>query len=215
MHSWLSRAKARDISYAGRCSQLETKKMSSTEIEEIIKSRFPVLNKDSIIAISKFSSFLNFKKGEKLIYEGKKHHSFYLILKGSVKAYYTKETKEVCSWFAFENEVIATIKTFNGLVSNETIVLLEDSKLIQFNTESIKELAVTNLDVSHLLIDILTEHTVFLEDKLYQLQFMSSEERYKGVVNAIPEILQKVSLTDLASFLGISRENLSRIRGKR
>ena len=70
--------------------------MNSTEIEEIIKSRFPVLNKDSVIAFAKFSSFLNFKKGKKLIYEGKKHHSFYLILKGSAKAYYTKETKEVC-----------------------------------------------------------------------------------------------------------------------
>lgn len=186
--------------------------MNSTEIEEIIKSHFPVINKDSVIAFAKFSSFLNFKKGKKLIYEGKKHHSFYLILKGSAKAYYTKETKEVCSWFAFENEVIATIKTFNGLPSNETIVLLEDSKLLQFKTESIKELANTNLDVSHLLNYIITEHAVFLEEKLYQLQFMSSEERYKALINMAPEILQKVSLTDIASYLGVSRETLSRIR---
>ena len=91
-------------------------------------------------------------------------------------------------------------------------MLLEDSKLLQFKTESIKELANSNLDVSHLLNYIITEHAVFLEEKLYQLQFMSSEERYKALINVAPEILQKVSLTDIASYLGVSRETLSRIR---
>ncbi len=186
--------------------------MNKTEIQEIIKSHFPTLNKDSVIILSKYASFLNLKKRTELISERKRHHNFYLILKGSAKAYYTKESKEVCSWFAFENEIVATIRAFNGLPSNETIVLLEDSKLLQFKTESIKELANTNIDVSHLLNYIITEHAVFLEEKLYQLQFMSSEERYKALINVAPEILQKVSLTDIASYLGVSRETLSRIR---
>ena len=189
--------------------------MNKTEIQEIIKSHFPTLNKDSAIFLSKHSSFLNLKKKTELISQGKMHHNFYLLLKGSVKAYYTKESKEVCSWFAYENEVVATIRTFHGQVSNETIVLLEDSKLIQFKTEPIKKLAAINLDVSHWINEIITEHAVFLEEKLYQLQFMSSEERYKELINVAPEILQKVSLTDIASYLGISRETLSRIRMKK
>lgn len=189
--------------------------MNSTEIQAVIQSHFSSLKQDSIIAFAKHSSFLYAKKGTKLIDEGKRHHNFYLILTGSVKAYYTKEIKEVCSWFAFENEVVATIRTFNGLASNETVVLLEDSTLIQVKTEAIKKLAVTNLDVSHLINDIITEHAVFLEEKLYQLQFMSSEERYNALIKVAPEILQKVSLTDIASFLGVSRETLSRIRGKK
>lgn len=189
--------------------------MNKTEIQETIKSHFPTLNRDSVIILSKYASFLNLKKRTELISEGKRHYNFYLILKGSVKAYYTKDAKEVCSWFAFENEIVATIRAFNGLPSNETVVLLEDSELIQFKTASVKEFAKTNLDGSHLLNYILTEHTVFLEEKLYQLQFMSSEERYNALINVAPEILQKVSLTDIASYLGISRETLSRIRGKK
>ena len=82
-------------------------------------------------------------------------------------------------------------------------------------TKSIKELAKTNLDISHLMNCIIIEHAVFLEEKLYQLQFMSSEERYKALTNVGPEILQKVSLTDIASYLGVSRETLSRIRKKK
>jgi len=59
------------------------------------------------------------------------------------------------------------------------------------------------------------EHALFLEEKLYQLQFMSSEERYNALVDVAPEVLQKVSLTDIASYLGVSRETLSRIRNKK
>lgn len=189
--------------------------MTNTKIQEVIKSHFPRLKKDAIIGLAEYSSFQNFKKGTKLITEGKRHLNFYLLIKGSTKAYYTKESKEVCSWFAFENEVIATIRTFNGQPSNETIVLLEDSKLIQFKTEPIKKLAANNLDVSHWIIETITEHAVYLEERLYQLQFMSSEERYHALINVAPEILQKITLTDIASFLGVSRETLSRIRGKK
>jgi CRP-like cAMP-binding protein len=44
---------------------------------------------------------------------------------------------------------------------------------------------------------------------------MSSEERYNALVDVAPEVLQKVSLTDIASYLGVSRETLSRIRNKK
>ncbi len=189
--------------------------MSNIEIQEVIKLNFPNLKKESLIFFAKHSSILNSTKGTKLVSEGKKHNYFYLILKGCAKAYYIKDSKEVCSWFAFENEVLATIRTFNGQPSNETILLLEDSKLIQFNTKSFKELASINLDVSHLINDIISEHAVFLEEKLYQLQFMSSKERYKALLKVAPEVLQKVSLTDIASYLGVSRETLSRIRRKK
>jgi CRP-like cAMP-binding protein len=59
---------------------------------------------------------------------------------------------------------------------------------------------------------LIKEHALFLEYKLNGLQFMTSEERYHKLVLDFPEILQKVSLTDIASYLGISRETLSRIR---
>jgi CRP-like cAMP-binding protein len=44
---------------------------------------------------------------------------------------------------------------------------------------------------------------------------MNSQERYKALIKDSPEILQRVSLTDIASFLGVSRETLSRIRAKK
>jgi CRP-like cAMP-binding protein len=187
-------------------------KMDKSKLQEKLKSFFPNLEEDSLHAFMKHSSYSKSTKGTILISEGKRHGYFYIILKGGVKSYYSKESKEVCMWFAFENEAIGTITTYEGLPSKETVELLQDSELIRFEIEKIKELSRKSLSVIHLLNDLVIEHTLCIEERLYQLQFMSSEERYNALFETTPEILQRVSLTDIASFLGISRETLSRIR---
>jgi CRP-like cAMP-binding protein len=189
--------------------------MDNSELQETLKSYFPILEKGSLNAIVKHSSYLKSTKGTKLISEGKRHHYIYLIVKGSVKSYYSKESKEVCVWFSLENEIIGTTSTIQGDASKETIELLEDSELIKLNIEKIKDLTQTDLSISNLLNNLWEEHAIFLEERLYQLQFMNSHERYKALIKYTPEILQIVSLTDIASFLGVSRETLSRIRAKK
>jgi CRP-like cAMP-binding protein len=193
---------------------LAEKRMSKSELQKTLKSFFPNLGEESLDAFMKHASYLKSTKGTKLISEGKRHRYFYLILKGSVKSYYSKESREVCTWFAFKNEVIGTITTYEGLPSKETIELLEDSELIKFNIEKIKELTHTDLSISHLMNVIIIEHTLYLEERLYQLQFMTSKKRYKVLYKSTPEIFQEVSLTDIASYLGVTRETLSRIRSK-
>jgi len=189
--------------------------MNKLVLKEVIKSIFPNMDEEPIEKITVHATFLKYNKRTKLISEGKSHHYFYFIVNGSVKSYYQKDLKEVCLWFAFENEVVSTIKTFEGKPSNETIELLEDSSLIQLKTKPIKELAKTDLSISQWIMDLITDHAIFLEERLYQLQFMNTQERYKALINIAPEILQRVSLTDIASFLGVSRETLSRIRAKK
>ena len=189
--------------------------MGNSELQETLKSYFPILEEESLNDIVKHSSYLKSTKGTKLISEGKRHHYIYLIVKGSIKSYYSKESKEVCVWFSLENEIIGTTSTIQGGASKETLELLEDSELIKLNIEKMKELAQTDLSISNLLNNLREAHAIFLEERLYQLQFMNSHERYKVLIKNTPEILQRVSLTDIASFLGLSRETLSRIRAKK
>tara|TARA_B110001469_G_scaffold121574_1_gene131182 strand:- start:1570 stop:2160 length:591 start_codon:yes stop_codon:yes gene_type:complete len=189
--------------------------MSEIELEKILSTQFPNLKNESLSALAQVSSYIKLTKGTKLIAEGMRHGYFYLILKGGVKSYYSKEVRDVCMWFAFKSEVIGTITTYQGLPSKETVELLEHSELIKFNIERIKELIRTDLSISLLINDLIIEHTLCIEERLYQLQFLSGEERYKSLQKKTPQILQKVSLTDIASYLGISRETLSRVRSKR
>ena len=82
--------------------------MNNSELKETIKTYFLKLEEESLNIVIKHSSYLKSNKGEKLILERKRHHYFYLIVEGGVKSYYAKESKEVCTWFAFENEFIGT-----------------------------------------------------------------------------------------------------------
>jgi len=189
--------------------------MNKTELKELVKSTYPYLDDIALNQIIESTNYIKHTKGTKLISEGKSHHYFYFLEKGSVKSYYLKGFKEVCLWFAFDHEIVSTIKTFEGKPSNETIQLLEDSELIQFNIKKFKDIAKTNLSVSQLITELITEHAIFLEDRLYQLQFMSSKERYENLLKTEPSVLQRLSLTDIASFLGVSRETLSRIRAQK
>ena len=189
--------------------------MDKSELKKFIKARLGRLSDTALDFFVENTNYIKLSKGTKLISEGKRHHYFYFLVQGSVKSYYLKDGKEVCLWFGFENEMISTIKTFAGKPSNETIELLEDSELIQINTEKFGKIAETDLSTSHLIIELLTEHAIFLEERIYCLQFMSSKERYENIIKVEPQILQRVSLTDIASFLGVSRETLSRIRAKK
>lgn len=190
--------------------------MNETEIKELILLMFPNLEQIALQYILDSAEYIKKSKGTKLIKIGEKHNSFYLIVKGSIKTYYLKDSKQVCTWFAFENDIVATLSNVvEGNPSSETIELLEDSEFIQFETKSIRQLAKTNLSASHFMTELIADHAIFLEERLNLLQFMSSKERYDALIRRVPEVSQKVSLTDIASFLGVSRETVSRIRAKK
>lgn len=189
--------------------------MDNSKLQKTLSIHFPDLNQESLKFIFTNASIITPKKGTKLIHEGKRHRYFYLILEGGVKSYYLKDSKEICTWFKFKDEFIGTLPTHEGLPSKETIEVLEDSELIKFNTEPLKKLSKKNLFIANLFFSVLFDYTLWLENRLYQLQFMTSQERYYALVDSTPELLQKVSLTDIASYLGISRETLSRIRKQR
>lgn len=182
------------------------------DLMDFVKAFMPNLEEIPTAQILEFISLIKRPKGTKLFSEGKRHSNFYFIIKGAAKSYYLKDGKEVCLWFAFENDTLGSIMTYNGAPSNETIELLEDAELICYQSDALKKLAKENLAVSNLSYKMLEEHALFLEYRLQQLLFMSSKERYENLLKAAPEVFQRVSLTDIASYLGISRETLSRIR---
>jgi hypothetical protein len=62
---------------------------------------------------------------------------------------------------------------------------------------------------------MMTEYyAMWLEDRLFQLSTLNATQRYLKLVEDHPHIIMNIPLTYIASYLGISLETLSRIRGK-
>jgi hypothetical protein len=84
--------------------------------------------------------------------------------------------------------------------------------LLSIHLRGLKALAGENTEVAAFVNATLVEYALFLEDKLFFSQLKSAAEKLKALKEHQPEVFQRVSLTHIASFLGISRETLSRLR---
>jgi hypothetical protein len=72
----------------------------------------------------------------------------------------------------------------------------------------------SNVQIANFINAIIEEYALFLEDKVYFSQMMSSMDKYLVLLEQEPQLFQRIPLTYIASFLGISRETLSRLRAK-
>jgi hypothetical protein len=91
---------------------------------------------------------------------------------------------------------------------------MENSKLISINLKQIKPLMLSNVQIANFINAIIEEYALFLEEKVYFSQMMSSMDKYLVLLEQEPQLFQRIPLTYIASFLGISRETLSRLRAK-
>jgi CRP-like cAMP-binding protein len=173
--------------------------------------QFSEQTKDEIYTIL---SILKFDKKHILIKENQQHDYAYFVVEGAVRSYYLKDGVEVNTWFAFENDMVGSLHNFRNLPSRETFELVEDSTLISINLKALKPLIYLNIEISNIISTIIEEYAVFLEDRIYYSQLMNSLERYEALLENEPHVLQRIPLTYIASYLGISRETLSRLRAK-
>jgi CRP-like cAMP-binding protein len=110
--------------------------------------------------------------------------------------------------------MVGSLHNFKDKPSRETIELVENSTLISINLKQIKPLMYSNIQIANFIYVILEDYALFLEDKMYFSQMMSSIDKYLILIDKEPQLFQRISLTYIASYLGISRETLSRLRAK-
>ncbi len=154
------------------------------------------------------------KKKHILIKTGERHPYAYFMVRGSARSYYLKDGIEINTWFALENDIIGSLLNFRDLPARETVELLEDSTVLAIDIPMIRKHMQFNQEIAHVILAIVEEYALFLEEKAYYLQMTDSMEKYRILMETAPELLQRVPLTHLSSFLGMTRETLSRIRAK-
>jgi len=172
------------------------------------------LSNQTKVEIGRHLEILNLNKRHLLIQENQRHDFAYFVIKGAVRSFYLKDGIEVNTWFALENDMVGSLKNFNDNPSRETMELVENSTLIAINIKKIKPLMLSNIQIANFINAIIEEYALFLEDKFYFSQMMNSIDKYLTLVDKQPQLLQRIPLTYIASFLGITRETLSRLRAK-
>ena len=142
--------------------------------------------------------------------------TIYFINKGIARIYYFKDGIDITDSFALENNVIARVESlFTGKPSRKGIQVLEDSEIVAIDATQLFKLYDRYPEIERLFRKIFEAGHVETVNRIEGIQFHTAEERYKALLEEAPDIIQRVPLKYIASYLGITQVSLSRIRGQR
>ncbi len=181
-------------------------------IDEISQNYYP-LSKECMSELSEKSTLIKVAKGSQLVREGQYAQKLYYIYKGCSRAYYLEEGKDISDWFAFEGYFISPIISFfQDVASPHFIEVLEDSVLLEVSRQETEFLMEKYIEFERLSRIVITKTMLRLQERVVALQFQTARQKYETLVSSRPDILQRVPLTHIASYIGITLETLSRIR---
>jgi CRP-like cAMP-binding protein len=139
--------------------------------------------------------------------------TIYFMTHGVARIYYFTDGIDVTESFAFENNIIARIESlFTGKPSRKAIQILEDAEIIAINANALFKLYDQFPEIERLFRKIFEAAFVETVNRIEGIQFHTAEERYETLLDQAPNVIQRVPLKYIASYLGITQQSLSRIR---
>lgn len=155
----------------------------------------------------------NLPKSHIVLEAGKTEPTVYFIKKGIVRAYIEKDGGEITFWFGKEGETVISMKSYvEGKKGYENIELLEDCDLYELKTEKLQQLFTEDIHIANWGRKFAEQELIKTEERLIARQFKTATERYMELINYSPELLHRIQLGHIASYLGITQVSLSRIR---
>lgn len=155
------------------------------------------------------------ERGDFLVKEGQICNKIAFIYEGLFRIYYLKEGIEINTCFCKENSITSSFNSFiHHIPSNESIQAIEDSHIITLSSDHLNNLCKENSKWQNVRLLLTEKECLRLSDRANSLSFETALEKYRNLLKYQPEIIRRVSMQHIASYLGISRETLSRIRSR-
>lgn len=177
-------------------------------------SKYVSLTEDEKNAIVSLDIFRSVKKGTILLKEGQKSKNSYFVLKGCIRTYYVLDGEEKTTAFYTEMEVLTPHCVITQTPSEYYISCIEDAILTVSNADM-------EAEVNGKFPKFETLCRILAEERLAQQQIdfdefktSSPEQRYLNLLQKRPDLIQRVPQHQLASYLGIQPQSLSRLRAR-
>ena len=177
-------------------------------------SKYISLTKEEKEAILALSLFYTIKKGTILLKEGQKSQDSYFVLKGCIRVYYIIDGEEKTTAFYTEMDAFTPDCVRDKEPSKYYISCLEDSIVTISNSEMETETN-TKFPKFEIMCRLLSEELLAKQQIDFDsFKTSSPEQRYQNLLENRPDLMQRVPQHQLASFLGIKPQSLSRLRAR-
>ena len=177
-------------------------------------SKYISLTEDEKQAIVSLDIFKSIKKGTVLLKEGQRSKDGYFILKGCVRTYYIIDGEEKTTAFYTEMEGVTPNCVVFKKPSEYYISTTEDS-IIAISTPEMETEIFEKFPKFETLCRVLSEELLAKQQINFDdFKTSSPEQRYLNMLQKRPDLIQRVPQHQLASYLGIKPQSLSRLRAR-
>ena len=158
---------------------------------------------------------VNWEKSHVILTPGSRCNHLYFILSGLTRASYLHKEKDISCHFTKKGEVMTAIDAFfQRKTTQYQLQALEKTEAASISYDNLHELFDLYPKFDRYGRELLIEEYGELVERVNHLQFFTAKERYQHFQEQHADLFQRVSLGQIASYLGITQETLSRIRKK-
>jgi CRP/FNR family transcriptional regulator, anaerobic regulatory protein len=155
-------------------------------------------------------------KGEYWIRAGKKNYDIAFVDKGYLRKFYLKNGNEITDFFYFDNDFSAdlpSIMTNTNPVAS--IIAMHKTTLTTFSYPVFNDLCKQSLDLEHLHRRMIELSFLRFYKRSVSFILQTPAERYDDLIVSYPDVFINAAQYHIASYLGISPQHLSRLRGQK
>lgn len=181
-------------------------------LRQQIEKITPLTDKEFDYILSHFTT-KKLKKHQFLIQESDLVQNDYFVIKGLLRAYYiNEEGKEHIMQFAMEDWWITDYQAyFNETKASLNIDCIETTEVLCLSLYNREKLCADMHKIEHFFRKKSNSGYVALQRRILSLLNSNAKERYEQLLQQYPALFQRVPKTLIASYLGVSRETLSRL----
>ncbi|WP_461094091.1 Crp/Fnr family transcriptional regulator [Spirosoma gilvum] len=177
-------------------------------------AKYISLSEEEKNAIVSLDIFFSLKKGTILLKAGQKSKESYFVLKGCIRTYYVLNGDEKTTAFYTEMEALTPPCVISKTPSEYYVSCLEDSILLVSNSDMEVEIN-SKFPKFDIMCRVFSEELLAKQRMDFdEFKTSSPEQRYLNLLQKRPDLLQRVPQHQLASYLGIRPQSLSRLRAR-
>ncbi len=173
------------------------------------------MSEASIIRLFDIANRKELKKNDYVLEENKICKSIFFVEQGYLRSFIYKDGNEINTNFTFEGNFVTNLKSLRTSTSSDINIKTEEKCVIyEFDKDQLFELYAESSEIESFGRRLLEQLLITQEEHANLFKIYSPAERYEYLRVNSPELLQRISQTQLASYIGVARETLSRIRKK-
>lgn len=188
-------------------------------------SIFSVLTEQQLAKLTERITHKNYKKGQIIFFEGDVSDKLYVINKGKIKIFkYTREGKEQILYILSEGDFVGDLSLLKKDEFKFNAEALEDSNICVLTKDDFDGMVKENPEIALEILQVVYDRIVKLENLIQSLSTKDIEARVAGLLlnfakdfgvyrGDVIELELPLSREDIANYIGVTRETISRKLG--